>query len=414
MKKEKRRKKMRSSEPEEINEEPVAVEPILAEPELPELELPKLPGIEYNQPQSSPYEYPIATLKIGRKSYGIPVYYIQGIPHIRNEFDWNPIGSILLTDVDEDIGHTFVHFLYTGQYETLYSQCDRVREYRRSVLAYQAARTYGLPELETVAKKYIEHFSTKMPLEDILHTATDVFTKLPRDESYRENMHFFQQEEFTRSTGRCPPLDRTILQLTVDILSARIAELQNTIEQAKKLEPLPEKDFLPEPAPELETDIAPEMAPESESNTVTRASDFDAGFPAEYTEPADLGYTEEKVPVSVPEAIEEPEVCGLPEGTAESPPIEIDEPVPPFSPAEPPLETYRNGVISPRVPSPVEVDPVAKNAQEEFCSQEHPVAEPVPSNFNGSWYGSSSKKQKKKTKKKGSTVTLPPEPISWN
>jgi hypothetical protein len=65
----------------------------------------------------------------------------------------------LLGDVDEDIGHSFVHFLYTGQHETLDSKCDHVKVYRKSVLAYQAARTYRLVDLEAVARKYIEHFN---------------------------------------------------------------------------------------------------------------------------------------------------------------------------------------------------------------------------------------------------------------
>jgi hypothetical protein len=358
------------------------------------------------------------------------MYYIQGIPQIKREFKWDSVGNIPLADVDEDIGHTFVHFLYTGKYETLYSNCDRVREYKRSVLAYQAARKYGLPELESVARKYIEHFGALMELEDILDTAVDVFMKLPHDEvwfqsylrgyfvqSYRENMHFFHREEFTRSTGRCPPLDRTILQLTVDILSARIAELENTIEQANKLEPEIEQESLPEPAPELETDIAPESAPEPESSTPTKASDYDAETPANYTEPADLGYSEEAAPIPVPEEPKEPEMCDLLEYTAESPPIDVDPPAPTFSPAQPLLETYGNSVVSPRPPSPVELDPVAENAQEKYPSQEYHVPSPLFSESNGSLYGSPRKEKKKKKKEKKmkrNTVTPPPVPISWS
>ncbi|CBF82344.1 hypothetical protein AN9197.2 [Aspergillus nidulans FGSC A4] len=433
----KKDKRKRPSEPEAINEEPMPTESIaefIAEPEPPEAEpveaqLSELPGIEYNQPASSPYEYPIAIVKIGRKSYGIPAYYIRCIPQIKCEFEWHPLGSVSLTDVDEDIGHTFVHFLYTGQYETLYSNCDRVREYRRSVFAYQAARKYGLPVLEALAKRYIEHFSEFTPLENILGTAVDVFTKLPHDEvwfqrylrgyfvqSYRENMHFFHRDEFTKSTGMCPPLDRIILQLTVDILSSRIAELESTIEQANELKPETEFESLPEPAPEPETDIAAKSAPEPESSAPTRASDYDAESSANYVEPADLGYSEEAASFPVPEEPGKPETCDLPECTAESS-VEVDPPAATFSPAQPHLETYGNGDVSPGARSPVELGPVAENAQGKYPSQEYPVPEPVPSDTSDGLYGSTSKMKKKKGKNKKKNrpmVPPPPVPIIWS
>lgn len=297
------------------------------------------------------------------------------------------------------------------------------------MFAYQAARKYGLPELEALAKKYIGHFGEFMQLEDILGTAVDVFTKLPHDkvwferylreyfvQSYRENMQFFRREEFTRSTGRSPSLDRTIRQLTVDILSSHIAELKNTVEQANKPKSETELESLPEPAPELETDIAAESAPVPESSTPTRASDYDAESPANYVEPADLGYSEEAAPIPVLEEPDEPETCDLPECTAESP-VEVDPPAATFFPAQPPLETYGNGDVSPGPRSPVELGPVAENAQEKYPSQEYPVPEPVPSDTIDGLYGSTSKMKKKKKmkmKKNRTTVSPPPVPISWS
>ncbi|KAL4749328.1 hypothetical protein BDW72DRAFT_194956 [Aspergillus terricola var. indicus] len=396
----KRYKNKRPPEPKAIDEEPVAV--------VPQEALPELPGIEYNQPESSPYEHPIATVVIGAKSYRIPVYYIRGIPRITAILEWSTIDDIELADVDEDIGHTFVHFLYTGQYETLNSKCDRVREYRRSVLAYQAARRYGLLELEAVARKYIEHFGLSMQLEDILDTAQKVFRDLPYDEvwyrsylreyfvqSFREDMHFFHRKELTRSIGVSTRFDRTIMELTVEVLSARISELENTVEQVDEPEPVSEPEPLLEPVPEPETNIEPETVPEPEPSTPPRASDSAAEFPAEFPE-------------------EEPEVSGLPECTAESPPVEIEKPAPTFSPAEPPLEAYGNGVISPEPLSPVDVDPIAGNAQEEYPPQEQPIPDPVHSDFDDSWHGSSLKKKKKKRNVKRTEVERLPVAISWS
>ena len=51
-----------------------------------------------------------------------------------------------MSDVEEDIRHTVVYFLYIGGYETVGSPLDEgisdlAREYKRSVLVYYALRT---------------------------------------------------------------------------------------------------------------------------------------------------------------------------------------------------------------------------------------------------------------------------------
>ncbi|OJD22777.1 hypothetical protein ACJ73_05871 [Blastomyces percursus] len=145
----------------------------------------RCPMIEYNQPLSSPYVSPVVTITIGHKNYVIPGDYLRKYPQWHSNLTWNP--HIKLPDVDEDIGHTLVHFLYTGTYETLGSAPDprissAAGEYRRSTLVYQVARTYGLPELEALAKKYMEHFGGSVSIFDILRAAKGVFSKLPDDE----------------------------------------------------------------------------------------------------------------------------------------------------------------------------------------------------------------------------------------
>jgi hypothetical protein len=61
-----------------------------------------------------------------------------------------------MSNVDEDVGHTVVHFLYTGGYETVSSPLDEsildlAREYKRSVLVYHALRTWGPTDLKVLA-----------------------------------------------------------------------------------------------------------------------------------------------------------------------------------------------------------------------------------------------------------------------
>ncbi|EGE86661.2 hypothetical protein BDDG_09608 [Blastomyces dermatitidis ATCC 18188] len=108
---------------------------------------------------------------IGCKKYIISGCYLWKYPQWNRNLTWNPY--ITLPDVDEDIGHTLVHFLYTGIYETLGSAPDpdiscTAREFRKSALVYHIARTYNLPELETLAKKYIEHFEESISIFNIL------------------------------------------------------------------------------------------------------------------------------------------------------------------------------------------------------------------------------------------------------
>ncbi|KAL4861161.1 zinc-binding dehydrogenase-domain-containing protein [Aspergillus spectabilis] len=116
--------------------------------------------IDYNQPQSCPYiSSNIIRIVIQGMEYHIPDCYIKQYNQLKcNPFLFPP--TIALDDIDGDIGHTVVHFLCTGQYETLSSAPDENSssldlEYRRSVQTYHAARTHGLHGLENLAIKYI-------------------------------------------------------------------------------------------------------------------------------------------------------------------------------------------------------------------------------------------------------------------
>jgi hypothetical protein len=50
----------------------------------------------------------------------------------------------VLGDVNGDIGHTIIHFLYTGRYESLYSGYDLAAEYRQGARTNEAPRRYDL------------------------------------------------------------------------------------------------------------------------------------------------------------------------------------------------------------------------------------------------------------------------------
>jgi hypothetical protein len=93
--------------------------------------------------------------------------------------------QITLREVDEDIGHTLIHYLYTGQYQTLGSAAlpDVERtptEFKRSVLTYCAARLCGIGELEELTKSKIENLSKDLSIFDIQRVTEEISGKLPR------------------------------------------------------------------------------------------------------------------------------------------------------------------------------------------------------------------------------------------
>ncbi|KAL4801654.1 hypothetical protein BDV18DRAFT_71421 [Aspergillus unguis] len=194
--------------------------------------------IDYHRPLSSPYESPFATLVIGNKEYGLPADFLRKCPQIQQQLFVNPI--ITMPDIHEDVGHTLVHFLYSGDYETILSPLgestsDITREYKRSVLTYQASRIYGLTGLEVLAKQKLETLSEEISLLHVLQTTRDVFSRLPQDEawfpSYIERL--LQQSvkhgqldavlnELYSTLGQNHHFDNFVMKIMLEILSVRL------------------------------------------------------------------------------------------------------------------------------------------------------------------------------------------------
>ncbi|KAJ5469743.1 hypothetical protein N7539_009361 [Penicillium diatomitis] len=192
------------------------------------------PKVDYVQPLSSPYEGPVVTATIGNKQYCILGYCLRKCP----QFEQQSVLSsyITLPYIHEDVGHTFVHFLYSGCYETIDSPVDdgissAMREYRRSVLIYQASRTYQLPSLEALARDYIERFGEEMSISDILRTTSEVFSNLPEDETWlpkyiernlrhslRSSKSKFDVDELYKAFGQDHYFDNTVTRMMLEIL----------------------------------------------------------------------------------------------------------------------------------------------------------------------------------------------------
>lgn len=138
-----------------------------------------------------------------------------------------------------------MHFLYSGSYETIISPLGRgvdciAREYRRSVLVYEAAKTYDIPDLEALARKYIEHFGKALSLFDVLRAIKEVFSKLPEDESWvplyvKQKLKqsflidesIFTDDEFFGILGEDRYFSNTVFKMIIDIYSTRLRLLES-------------------------------------------------------------------------------------------------------------------------------------------------------------------------------------------
>jgi hypothetical protein len=158
--------------------------------------------------------------------------------------------EIALPDVYEDAGHTLVHFLYSGNYETIRSPsdidtCGITGEYRRSILVYHASRKCGLPDLESLAKYYVELFGEEMSLHDILRLTRGVFSTLPEDETWLPNYirrHLLRLNldkvntnlaELYSTLGHDHQFDNAVMKMMVEILSVRLHSWDDTLKSGE-------------------------------------------------------------------------------------------------------------------------------------------------------------------------------------
>ncbi|KAJ5654767.1 hypothetical protein N7490_001770 [Penicillium lividum] len=150
-----------------------------------------------------------------------------------------------MSDVDGDVGHTVVHFLYTGGYETVSSPLDEgtsdlAREYRRSVLVYHASRTWGLTGLEVLSQQKMHHLDEELPVLEILPVMRDVFSSLPAGETWlpdyiqghlqrslKPNDPRLGLHEFYEVIGQDHQFDNVVMKMIIEILSIRIFSMKD-------------------------------------------------------------------------------------------------------------------------------------------------------------------------------------------
>lgn len=227
----------------------------------------------------SPYITPIFTLLVGssRVQYTVQEGFLMQSPQWAEKCKSKPWGNkISLPDVDEDIGHSLVHYLYTGKYQTLKPRAisskppdeaisskpsenaknptatseepgaHSLREYRRSVRLYCVARTYGLAGLTYLSICHIEHPQDEISIWNVLDTAQEAYEKLPDDEfwfdsylrrklkaSLRVDKYLLKKKEFLGRIGKVKKFDQALMKGIAEFYTER-AEPDNHKEGTNK------------------------------------------------------------------------------------------------------------------------------------------------------------------------------------
>jgi hypothetical protein len=155
--------------------------------------------------------------------------------------DGSPL--VRLDDVDEDLGHTVMHYLYTGDYQTVKppSTCElsrRAMEYTRSVLAYRAAVSHGLDGLAEHAMRYMQVFDNDVSIIDTISLGRKIFPRISEDPwfseyltdkitaSFQADEGIFQREQFFEGFGESLDFDKFLGKVMAQVYSSKISAIR--------------------------------------------------------------------------------------------------------------------------------------------------------------------------------------------
>jgi hypothetical protein len=138
----------------------------------------------------SPYSSQIITLDVGQPGQEKLQYYVQRdlLKHSALFSATSHMFAIDLNDVDRNIGHILVQFLYTGTYQAL-NDTDASKPngnalFRPAVSTYLLAEAYTIPGLQQLAKDSIESLGRNMSIFAIMEAIRDGVSPLPSSKSW--------------------------------------------------------------------------------------------------------------------------------------------------------------------------------------------------------------------------------------
>ena len=197
-------------------------------------------------PINSPYACPAVNVLVGAsgKRFTAPLQIIkEAFPLECDHHSWDY--HVTLPHVDEDIGHTLIHYLHTGDYQTLahHHPCEVpecTTEYNRSLLAYRAALHYDLEGLAKHAKNQIQRLDKDISLFNIISLVRRVFPAVSGDSWLSEYLstqilagfemdeELFQKEEFFTGYGEAIDFDKFLGRVMAEAYAQKLNSIRNT------------------------------------------------------------------------------------------------------------------------------------------------------------------------------------------
>jgi hypothetical protein len=189
----------------------------------------------------SPYTEAPATLHIGpdKTVYFVPKNFLPA--------EWFSSGSqkpFCFPDVDIQTGHTLVHYLYKGNYETPAANDGPMSLHARTklkaaLLVYIAANDHALPGLQLLATSEIEEYGSRLDLIEILDAIDSDFPKLCRDSwvheylrrkamaAFEQDHTVFTNEALFRDINNTVLL-KFLMQCIFNLYKARLSHVLST------------------------------------------------------------------------------------------------------------------------------------------------------------------------------------------
>lgn len=195
----------------------------------------------------SPYLTTLVSLLIGPKKarFRVPRAFLSespqwSRPHSPEFSGWSDEDNIDLPGVNEEVGHTLVHYLYTGTFQKLQSpeDDDLTAELKNNVHLYGIATNYGLVGLKELA---LEKIQTQEGLGDIFDTLVaikEASKTLPQDDlglkpyikkelkaALESDDTLFEKERFLELFGEAKQFDRILIRIVTEIYSEKVAHI---------------------------------------------------------------------------------------------------------------------------------------------------------------------------------------------
>lgn len=130
-------------------------------------------------------------------------YYVP--QHLLQSTKWSEqtLAQIRLPDIDADTGHTLVHYLYTGTYQTLDARAEppvttaRI-QFERALMVYLMTIAHDLSSLRHLAICEIEEHGAWINIFEVLEAIKDHFAKLSPDSWVHDYVRRKAKAEFER------------------------------------------------------------------------------------------------------------------------------------------------------------------------------------------------------------------------